>query len=90
MYLKKPTIRRPSRIDGRQRHESFYIQDDFHLAPSVTINLGLRYELAAPMHDAHQQMASIDYSMVPSPQAIFAAKKTGFYNATLFVCGQSG
>jgi len=56
----------------------------------VTLNFGLRYELAAPMHDARQQMSSIDYSMVPSPQAIFAAKKTGFYNATLFVCGQSG
>src|SRR5260370_36816816 len=42
------------------------------------------------MHDAHRQMSSIDYSMVPSPQAIFAAKKTGFYNATLFVCGESG
>ena len=60
------------------------------MASSVTINVGLRYELAAPMHDAHQQMSSIDYSQVPSPQAIFAAKKTGFYNATLFVCGQSG
>jgi len=80
----------PSRIDGRQRTETLYIQEDFHVAPKVTINLGLRYELAAPMNDAHQQMASIDYSKVPSPQAIFASGKTGFYNATLFVCGQSG
>jgi hypothetical protein len=80
----------PSRIDGRQLTETLYIQDDIHLSSKVTINLGLRYELAPPMHDAHQQMSSIDYSMVPSPQAIFASKKTGFYNATLFVCGQSG
>ena len=80
----------PSRIDGRQLQSSLYIQDDFRVASNVTINLGLRYELAPPMHDAHQQMSSIDYSMVPSPQAIFAAKKTGFYNATLFVCGESG
>jgi hypothetical protein len=80
----------PSRIDGRQLQSSFYVQDDFHLSSSVTLNLGLRYELAAPMHDAHQQMSSIDYSKVPSTQEIFASKKTGFYNATLFVCGQSG
>ena len=30
----------PSRIDGRQRQQSLYIQDDFHVASSVTINVG--------------------------------------------------
>jgi len=33
----------------------------------VTINLGLRYEVAAPMHDAREQMSSIDYSKVLRP-----------------------
>ncbi len=80
----------PSRIDGRQLQTSLYIQDDIHVTSNVTINLGLRYELAAPMHDAREQMSSIDYSKVPSPQESFATKKTGFYNATLFVCGRSG
>jgi hypothetical protein len=80
----------PSRIDGRQLQKSLYIQDDFHVLPNLTLNLGVRYELADPMRDAHQQMSSIDYSKVPTPQEIFASKKTGFYNATLFVCGQSG
>jgi hypothetical protein len=80
----------PSRIDGRQLQSSFYVQDDFHLSSTVTLNLGVRYELAAPMHDKHQQMSSVDFSKVPSPQETFASKKTGFYNATLFVCGQSG
>jgi hypothetical protein len=80
----------PSRIDGRQLQSSLYIQDDFHLRSNLTLNVGLRYEIAAPMHDAHRQMSSIDYSKVPTPQEIFASKKTGFYNATLFVCGESG
>jgi len=33
----------------------------------VTINLGLRYEVAAPMHDAREQMSSIDYSRFFAP-----------------------
>ena len=80
----------PSRIDGRQWVYSMYAQDDFHILPNVTINLGLRYELAAPLHDIRHQMSSIDYSNVPSPQAVFASGKTAFYQPTLFVCGESG
>jgi hypothetical protein len=80
----------PDRIFGRQQMYSGYIQDNLRLSPTITLNLGLRYELAPPMHDAHNQMASIDYSKVPSPGDIFAAHKTAFYTPTLFVCGQSG
>jgi len=80
----------PDRIFGRQQMYAGYVQDNFRLAPTVTLNLGIRYELAPPMYDAHNQMASIDYSKVPAPGDIFAAHKTGFYTPTLFVCGQSG
>ena len=78
----------PSRIDGRQWLYSAYIQDDFRILPKLTLNFGLRYELAPPVYDARQQMASIDYSNVPSPQAIFASGKTAFYKPQLFICGQ--
>ena len=80
----------PSRIDGRQWSYSLYAQDDFNLTPKITINLGLRYELSPPMYDKHQQMSSIDYRNVPSPGAVFAEGKTGFYKPTMFICGQSG
>ena len=80
----------PSRIDGRQWTYSLYAQDDFAITPKITLNLGLRYELAPPMYDQHQQMSSIDYRNVPSPGAVFAEGKTGFYKPTMFICGQSG
>lgn len=80
----------PSRIDGRQWMYSAYIQDDFRIRRSLTLNFGLRYELAPPVYDTRQQMSSIDFSNVPSPQSIFAAGKTAFYKPLLFVCGQSG
>jgi hypothetical protein len=79
-----------NRVYGRQQVYSGYIQDDFHFLPSLTLNLGVRYELAPPMSDARNMISSIDYSKVPSPGDIFASQKAGFYTPTLFVCGQSG
>src|SRR5262245_58941932 len=32
----------------------------------------------------------LDFSKVPSPQAIFASVQTGIYQPTFFVCGQAG
>ena len=34
----------PSRIDGRQWTYAAYAQDDFHVLPNLTVNLGIRYE----------------------------------------------
>jgi hypothetical protein len=80
----------PSRIDGRQQYYSFYIQDDIKLLPSLTVNLGLRYELAPPLYDHRQQMGSIDYRNVPSPWDVFAEGRLNFYEPRFFICGQSG
>jgi len=80
----------PDRIYGRQQAYAGFIQDSFRLLPSVTVNLGMRYELAPPMYDARSQISSIDYVKVPNPGQIFASEKTGFYTPTLFTCGQVG
>jgi len=80
----------PSRIDGRQQSYSLYVQDDWKLLPSLTLNLGLRYELAPPLYDHRMQMGSIDYSNVPSPWQIFGEGRLAFYEPLFFVCGQSG
>lgn len=80
----------PSTIEGRQPYFSAYLQDDWRVSERVTVNLGLRYELAPPMHDRNGLMASVDYRGVPTPQEIFAEGRTNFYMPTVFICGQSG
>jgi hypothetical protein len=80
----------PSRIRGRQPQLSVYAQDDWRVAPSLTLNLGVRYELAPPMHDAGGMMASVDYRSVPAPREVFREGRLGAYAPIVFVCGQSG
>lgn len=80
----------PSTINGRQSAFSTYVQDDWRVSSTLTLNLGLRYELSPPMYDANGMMSNIDYSSVPTPQEIFAEGRLAFYMPTVFVCGQNG
>lgn len=80
----------PSRMDGRQHYMGLYLQDDFRVSSTFTLNLGLRYELSPPMYDHRQQMGSVDYRNVPSPWEVFGEGRLAFYEPLFFVCGQSG
>lgn len=80
----------PDTIDARQWVYAAYVQDDIRVLHNLTLNLGLRYELAPPFHDLRSEMGSIDYSQVPSPQQIFANGPLAHYTPTFFVCGESG
>jgi hypothetical protein len=80
----------PSTIAGRQPAFNTYFQDDWRITDQLTLNLGVRYELVPPMYDANGQMASIDYSKVPTPQQIFASGPLATSMPTVFVCGQNG
>jgi hypothetical protein len=80
----------PDRLGARQWSYAFYVQDDVHLRSNLTLNLGLRYELAPPFYSLTGEMGSIDYGQVPSPQQIFAYGPLAHYAPTFFVCGQSG
>jgi hypothetical protein len=78
------------RLDGHQPIFSAYIQDRFRVTPALSLDLGLRYEIAPPIYDTHSQTMGLDFSKVPTPQAIFASGQTGIYEPIFFVCGQAG
>lgn len=80
----------PTRLDARQTSGGLYVQDDWKILPKLTLNLGLRYELAEPLWDRRGQMSSVDYSKVPWPTDIFATGAIGVYRPTLFTCGLGG
>jgi hypothetical protein len=49
----------------RQNIYSGYVQDDWRIAPRLTLNLGLRYEYADPFSDANDQLFNLDYTTAP-------------------------
>jgi hypothetical protein len=79
------------RMDGHQPIFSTYAQDRIRLLPNLTLDLGLRYEIAPPLYDTRGQTMGLDFSKVPTPQAIFADNlPTNHYEPTFYICGQSG
>ena len=79
------------RMDGHQKIFSTFVQDRLRLLPNLTFDLGLRYELAPPLYDTRGQTMGLDFSKVPTPQAIFANNlQTNFYEPTFYICGQAG
>ncbi len=80
----------PTRIDGQQYAGAAYVQDDIRVNRKLTLNAGLRYEIAPPMADTREQLAGIDFRNLPSPRAIFAEGRLGYYRPTLFTCGLGG
>ncbi len=78
------------RMDAHQPNGAFYVQDQLRVTNKLTVNLGLRYEIAPPLYDTRGQTMGLDFSQIPSAQAIFATGQTGIFEPTFFICGQSG
>ena len=78
-------------MDGHQPIFSTYVEDRFKVLPTLTLDLGLRYEIAPPIYDTRGQTMGLDFSHVPTPQAIFADNlATNYYEPAFFICGQAG
>ena len=59
----------------RERDYMFYVQDDWRIAPRITVNLGLRYELASPRFDTHDRMSALDASVFPEVRLLHAGER---------------
>ncbi len=58
----------------RQNVYAGYVEDSWRIAPRLTLDLGLRYEYAAPYTDAGHRLLNLDYSTLPNPPALVTVK----------------
>jgi hypothetical protein len=68
----------PSILNFRSPYSHFYGQDDWKVNHSLTLNLGLRYELSPPAVDKFNKIANFDEDSNPShPQLVYAGEFGG-------------
>jgi hypothetical protein len=47
-------------VGMRQWRDAYFVQDDWKILPTLTLNLGLRYEYSQPIYEVNHKMATID------------------------------
>ncbi len=58
----------PIKLGMRTRYYAGFIQDDWKVAPKLTMNLGFRYEIPKPVVEAHNRLSFVDPTL-PNPGA---------------------
>lgn len=66
-------------VNLQQRFNFMYFQDDFKFSPTVTVNAGLRYEIATPQYERDNRLANFD----PTTNTLIQASNGSIYNRAL-------
>jgi hypothetical protein len=66
-------------VNLRQRYFAGYFQDDMKATPSLTLNMGLRYEIMTPQFERDNRLANF----TPSTNTLTPASNGSLYNRTL-------
>ena len=66
-------------VNLRQRFNFMYFQDDMKLTPNLTVNAGIRYELATPQWEKDNKLTNFD----PATRSLIAAKSGSIYDRAL-------
>ncbi len=64
----------------RQKNYAGYLQDDWRVSRSLTVNLGVRYEYYAPFTEARHHLLNLDYSNLPHAPALVTVATAGLPN----------
>lgn len=66
-------------VNLRQRFHFMYVQDDIKVSPTLTINAGLRYEIATPQWERDNKLSNFD----PTTDTLVQARGGSIYNRAL-------
>jgi len=66
-----------------QTMHNAYAQDDYHVTPKLTLNLGVRWEYGSPYSEAHNNLSNFDPTATSTATAILTAKDGSTYDKTL-------
>lgn len=69
----------PGYVNHRQQSGFLYIQDDYKFSKSLTLNLGLRYELVTPFYEKDNLLSNYD----PKTNSMKLAKSGSIYERAL-------
>jgi hypothetical protein len=61
-------------------HTSAFVQDDWRISSTVTLNAGVRYEHQAPFTEQQNRLATIDFDPALTNAAVVLAGETGPYS----------